>query len=97
MNPLEETYIASNALKYKHIYYISQIKNNKKELKLNNNLFAQNIEIGNIKWFKYKDGINIIRDYNIEKKNILLTLHYNIKYLIMNFKELLKNFFDNNL
>ena len=90
MTPLEETYIASNGLKYKHIYYISQIKNKNIELKIDDK--NQKIEIGDIKWLKFKDGLKIIREYNIEKKNILLNLHLNIKYTFENFKELLNKF-----
>ena len=37
----------------------------------------------------FKDSLKIIREYNIDKKNILLNLHLNIKYTIENFKELL--------
>jgi 8-oxo-dGTP pyrophosphatase MutT (NUDIX family) len=88
MTPLEETYIASNGLKYKHIYYISQIKNYTKEI-----ILIDNLEIGDIKWFKFNEGINIIREYNIEKKNTLLVLHYNLLYLIKTFKEEINNFF----
>ena len=95
MTPLEETYIASNSLKYKHIYYISQIKNKNIELKIDSNNKNQKIEIGDIRWFTFKDSLKIIREYNIEKKNILLNLHLNIKYTIENFKELLDNFLIN--
>ena len=89
MTPLEETYIASNNLKYKHIYYISQIKNKNIELKIDNNNKNQKIEIGDIRWMSFKDSLKIIREYNIDKKKILLNLHLNIKYTIENFKELL--------
>ena len=92
MTPLEETYLASNGLKYKHIYYIGQIKDNQLELMIDDNNMFQNIEIGDIKWFTFEESMNIIRDYNIEKKNILLNLHMNIKYTLQNFKLLLDNF-----
>jgi 8-oxo-dGTP pyrophosphatase MutT (NUDIX family) len=92
MTPLEETYIASNGLKYKHIYYISQIKNQNIELKIDFKNKNQNIEIGGIGWFSFNNGLKIIREYNIEKKNILLNLHFNIKYIFENFKELLDKF-----
>ena len=88
MSPLEETYIASNGLKYKHIYYISQIKNYNNEI-----IIKDNLEIGDIKWFKFNEGLNIIREYNIEKKNILLILHYNIIFLIKTIKEQINHFF----
>ena len=96
MTPLEETYLASNNLKYKHIYYISQIKNRNTILEINKNNEDQKIEIGNISWFKFNDAISIIREYNIEKKNILVNIHLNIKYIIENFKESLNNFLKNN-
>ena len=92
MTPIEETYLATNNLKYKQIYYIAQIKNNNTQLFLDNNNKNQNIEIGDIKWFKFNEALTIIRDYNIEKKNILLNLHLNIKYTIDNFKTLLEHF-----
>jgi len=91
LSPLEETYIASNNLKYKHIYYISQIKNNNIDLKLDLDNSEQKIEIGDIKWSSFKDSISLIREYNIEKKNTLLSLHYNIKYIIDNSKLLINN------
>jgi len=86
ITPLEETYLASNNLKYKHIYYISQIKNKNTILKIEKENINQKIEIGDISWFKFNDAMSIIREYNIEKKNILLVLHLNIKYIIENFK-----------
>jgi 8-oxo-dGTP pyrophosphatase MutT (NUDIX family) len=92
MTPIEETYLATNNLKYRQIYYVAQIKNKDTELYIDDNNKNQNIEIGDIKWFKFNDALSIIRDYNIEKKNILLNLHLNIKYTIDNFKELLENF-----
>jgi 8-oxo-dGTP pyrophosphatase MutT (NUDIX family) len=96
ITPLEETYIASNNLKYKHIYYISQINDKNYELKIDNNNLNQKIEIGDIRWFNFKESLNIIRDYNIEKKNILFNLHLNIKYTIDNFKKILEIFLNNN-
>jgi 8-oxo-dGTP pyrophosphatase MutT (NUDIX family) len=89
MSPLEETYLASNNLKYKHIYYISQIKNKDINIMIDNNNINQKVEIGDIKWLKLNSALNIIREYNIEKKNILLNLHYNIKYMIENFINIL--------
>lgn len=93
ITPLEETYIASNGLKYKHIYYISQLKNKNIELKIDINNICQKIEVSDINWFKFNDAINILRDYNIEKKNILLNLHFNIKYIVQNLIHYIDNKF----
>jgi 8-oxo-dGTP pyrophosphatase MutT (NUDIX family) len=96
ISPLEETYLASNNLKYKHIYYIGQIKNRDINIEIDNNNINQKIEISDIKWLKFKDSLNIIRDYNIEKKNILLNLHYTIKYTLENFINILNIFLKKN-
>jgi 8-oxo-dGTP pyrophosphatase MutT (NUDIX family) len=92
ISPLEESYMASNNLKYKHIYYVSQIKNKDTELIIDKNNKLQNIEISDIQWFNYKDGLNIIREYNVEKKNILLNLHFTLRYTIENFKNITESF-----
>lgn len=92
VNPVEETYIASNGLKYKHIYYISQIKDNNFSLKIDTDNLEQRIEIGDIKWCNFDEAIKLIREYNIEKKNTLLTLHYNIKYLLENYVKITEVF-----
>jgi 8-oxo-dGTP pyrophosphatase MutT (NUDIX family) len=95
--PVEEVFIASNNLKYKHIYYVGEIRNKNIELKVDNDNINQKMEIGDIKWFKFNDSLKIIREYNIEKKNILYNLHINIKYLIKNFKKILDNYLFNEL
>ena len=74
---------------YKNIYYIGQIKNKNNNIFLDKNNENQKIEIGDIRWMKFKDAFAIIREYNIEKRNVLLNIHYNIKYTIENFKNLL--------
>lgn len=94
ITPLEETYIASNGLKYKHIYYVSQIKDKNIKLKVDTENIYQKIEVGDIKWFKFHDGIKILREYNIEKKNVLLNLHYNIKYMVDNLINCIENNFN---
>ena len=49
------------------------------------------MEVGDIRWLGFKDSIQIMRPYNIEKKNILFNLHNSIKDIIENFLEISKN------
>lgn len=67
--PLEEIFTGSNYKSYKHKYFLGYI---------NNNIIPKNIfqvyEISKIEWVNIDDAINYIRDYNIEKKNILIEL-----------------------
>jgi 8-oxo-dGTP pyrophosphatase MutT (NUDIX family) len=67
LNPFDEIFTGSNFKSYKHKYYLAKINY---EYSLNDTNF-QKSEIGNMGWFKYEDAIQKIRDYNIEKIEIL--------------------------
>ena len=70
MDTYVETFFGSNNIKYKHIYYIATINNNKLKIGLDMNNENQISEISNIQWFTFEDAYNIIRPYNQEKKKI---------------------------
>jgi len=70
LNPFDEIFTGSNFKSYKHKYYLSKINY---EYSLNDANF-QKSEIGNMGWFKYEDAIKKIRDYNIEKIEILTSI-----------------------
>lgn len=65
IEPIEENLIGTNGVPYRHIYFVAEIKNNI-NLELNNNN-----EIGNIGYFPYNTAQNLLREYHVEKKNIL--------------------------
>ena len=78
--PLIETIKGSDGLDYKYIYYVAILnKNVDIKIDINNN------EIGDINTYSISNTINILRDYNIERKelinNLKLFLMYNIRYL----------------
>ena len=87
INYIDELYMSTNNIKYKHTYYISQYINKNNKLSITK---ESNIEIDDIKWFKYKDAISKIRDYSIQKKNVINTVFYNIKNLILDTKRKLE-------
>jgi 8-oxo-dGTP pyrophosphatase MutT (NUDIX family) len=67
---LEESFIGSNKIRYKHNYYLAKSDTNKiPEINLNNKV--QTAEIGNIGWFSLQEALRKIRCYNKEKINIL--------------------------
>lgn len=76
LEPLVEEFLAIDGNKYKHVYYFA---------KLNSNLNIDTIkrtktyfqEVKNIGLFDLDRCLNLIRDYSIEKKNIL-NLAYSI-------------------
>ncbi len=90
-SPLEEIYLGSNHIRYKHIYYFAQTSK-KKIIKLDEN----NIEVGSINWFPFGEGYDMIRFYHKEKKNILFNIHTFVKELIINFQQIYQTFYKKN-
>ena len=82
IKPISESFIGTNNIRYKHIYYIGEAKDtvpNKLSIdKSNINMVS---EISNIEWVSFVEGLKKIRSYNIEKKNMLESLN---KFLITN-------------
>ena len=65
--PFEEIFIGSNFKSYKHKYYLAYIENN--NISINN---YQKSEVSNIKWVNVDEALSLIREYNLEKKNIII-------------------------
>jgi 8-oxo-dGTP pyrophosphatase MutT (NUDIX family) len=70
IEPIEENLIGTNGIKYRHIYYIAEIQEEFLPDISNNN------EIGGINYFCFNDALNIIRDYHVEKKEVLTSIYY---------------------
>lgn len=67
--PLEEIFTGSNFKSYKHKYFLGYFNNlcePRKEF--------QTFEISKILWVNLEEAHNYIRDYNIEKKNVLFDI-----------------------
>ena len=84
IDPFSETFLGSNNIKYRSIYYIGKIITNK-PIKIDSNNYYQISEIGDIKLLDYKDCLSIIRPYSIKKIELLKYIHKLIKlYKIYN-------------
>ena len=70
IRPIEEKFVGSNNVRYKHIYYIAKIKN-KKDFMVDPRNKNQITEIGKIDWMTINKAKEKIRPYNIEKKAVL--------------------------
>lgn len=72
IKPIQEIMTGTDGVKYRHIYYVAEtlkplsnnIKENINELK----------EVSYVDFFNFYDAYTLIRDYHIEKKNILTCL-----------------------
>ena len=65
IEPIEENLIGTNGIPYRHIYYIAETTEHINLENKNNN------EIGNLGFFSYDEAQNFLRDYHVEKKQIL--------------------------
>ena len=75
--PYEEVFIGSNIKCYKHKYYLAVLVGNNIPLNA-----IQYSEISTIKWFSYEECLENIRNYSVEKKNII----HNVNNLLCNYK-----------
>lgn len=91
-----ETYTSINNIKYKHIYYISQIITNKKPI-IDKKNKEQIDEVGDIKWLNYNECLDKLRDYHLDKINVLNNIHNQLKFLLFEIKNIInKNTYQNN-
>lgn len=73
VTPFIERYTATDSKDYEIHYYLAKIKDPRKKLPIIDKNFRSS-EISGIGWFTKELAINTIRDYNIEKINILKSL-----------------------
>lgn len=79
IEPIEENLIGTNGIPYRHIYYIAETKETVNLINNNNN------EIGNLGFLTYDEAQNLLRDYHIEKKQILEQIYmYYLEILLEN-------------
>ena len=64
--PLEEIFTGSNYKSYKHKYYLAYLPNSVEPIKS-----YQKSEVSKLGWYNIKECLDIIRPYNLEKKDIL--------------------------
>lgn len=66
IEPYEEIFVGSNLKSYKHIYFVGYMKN-QSQPKIN----FQTSEVSQLKWLHIDECLEKIRDYNLEKKDII--------------------------
>jgi 8-oxo-dGTP pyrophosphatase MutT (NUDIX family) len=86
--PLEEVYVGNNGVRYRHVYFIAELKGDihthTDEIENSNDIgFVGNPEIGGVRLFSQVDALGILREHCIEKKRILQKAFYiinNVNY-----------------
>jgi len=82
INSFSETFLGTNNIKYKHIYYIAKYRGFNKNFKINKNNFNQVSEVSDINFYTYEECLDLIRPYNQEKKDMLSEIHKKISEFI---------------
>ena len=72
--PFEEIFTGSNFKSYKHKYFIGMIRDNIKP----SGQFQQS-EVSQVKWLDLEGCLNIIRPYNLEKKELIIQINKTIE------------------
>jgi 8-oxo-dGTP pyrophosphatase MutT (NUDIX family) len=81
LNYINEEYVGTNQLNYRHIYYVASSPT---ELELNTN--DQINEIGKVEWFTIQNAIDKIRPYNNTRTKIIHQLYFFLINLIISIK-----------
>ena len=74
LKPIEETFVGTNDIRYKHIYYLARC-NQYIDLKLDKTNLDQMAEVSKIGWFSISEAKRLIRPYNIEKIAMIENTH----------------------
>jgi len=75
INSIEETFLGTNNINYKHIYYLAYSEEEKLDFNIDN------YEIGNIGWFTIDQILKLLRPYNESKVNIINQIYFFISVL----------------
>lgn len=82
--PLVENIKGSNGINYKHVYYIALFNKNTDLNNIKIDKSKPNYEIGDIGLYNINNSMELLRDYNIERKelinNLKLFFTYNTRY-----------------
>ena len=82
--PFVENYLGENKVRYRHIYYIGNLLDYDKVLKIDKNNMSQYLEVSDIKWMNKEECLSNIRYYHKTKEKIIDKL--------FNFTEKLENY-----
>jgi 8-oxo-dGTP pyrophosphatase MutT (NUDIX family) len=78
--PFEEIFTGSNYKSYKHKYYVAYM-----EKPSENQMTYQDTEVSKMEWKTFDEAIQLIRDYNLEKKEVLTRVEIMLnKYKLYN-------------
>jgi len=75
---IEEEFLGTNNIQYKHIYFLVKMKDHVHPPKINYNDIVQIGEVKNIGWFTLNECLQLIRPYDKDKKRVIQEVHNDI-------------------
>jgi 8-oxo-dGTP pyrophosphatase MutT (NUDIX family) len=88
--PLEEVFLGGNRIQYRHRYFLAYCRQST-EVKIDQSNSIMNREISDIGWYPYEEAFELIRPYNIEKRQVLSVANEILNtYIILPGREYLK-------
>jgi 8-oxo-dGTP pyrophosphatase MutT (NUDIX family) len=76
---IKEEFVGTNNVEYRHIYYLVKIKDRVPPPKIDIYNKVQTGEVRNIGWFTLDECLNLIRPYDIAKKNMIESVSKDIE------------------
>jgi 8-oxo-dGTP pyrophosphatase MutT (NUDIX family) len=70
-----ESFVGSNGVRYEHIYYLAKCRDANTLLVCDPQNANQTVEIGDIGWFSYDECLQLFREQDYAKKNVLSQVH----------------------
>jgi 8-oxo-dGTP pyrophosphatase MutT (NUDIX family) len=83
---IEEEFVGTNGVTYRHIYYLVKMKNLTRPPCVDRNNKIQSGEVRNIGWFTIDECVSLLRPYDTAKKNVLTKVHNDISSMNFNFE-----------
>lgn len=76
---IKEEFTGTNGIRYRHVYYLVNMKKNVKPPIVDKNDIIQTGEVKNMGWFTFEECFHLMRPYDKEKKKILTDVYSSIK------------------
>jgi 8-oxo-dGTP pyrophosphatase MutT (NUDIX family) len=79
--PVTETFIGTNGIRYKHVYYIAEMQSDYRLRDIDATNVSQAGEVGNLGFVTCREYLNLLRDYdysNKSKRDVVSRLHQNL-------------------
>jgi len=83
--PIQEEFIGTNEVSYRHTYYLVKMKDNVKPPKVDFTNKVQTGEVRNIGWFTCDEAISLLRPYDTEKRRVLIDVNKDIENMNFHF------------